>query len=159
MQDTTRLGTDMDASKVSNYIWDFLDDSVPTYTIAYDEGVQALVQKHLLSFGVQYELARGVVSGRWTWDEVKSKLAEEREVEVDRSGKTVVWSIDPLRPLNHQKVKRKGVSLLEGDNVDVAWRVGEIMKGNQKRKPDLELWSVFPIKVVGQSSAYCGFQA
>ncbi|KDQ30690.1 hypothetical protein PLEOSDRAFT_1053861 [Pleurotus ostreatus PC15] len=95
----------MGASKVSKYIWDFLDDSVPTYTIAYDEEVHALVQKHRLSFGVQYELARGVVSGRWTWDEVK-----------------------------------KGVSLLEGDNVDVAWRVGEIMKGNQKRKPDLELW-------------------
>ncbi|KAF9499753.1 hypothetical protein BDN71DRAFT_1441324 [Pleurotus eryngii] len=140
MQGMTRPETDMDASKVSKYIWDILDDSVPTYIIAYDEEVHALVQKHHLSFGVQYELARGVVSGRWTWDEVKSKLVEEREVEVDRNGKTVVWSIDPLRPTNHQKTKRKGVSLLEGDNVDVAWRVGEIMKGNQKRKPNLELW-------------------
>ncbi|KAF4572819.1 hypothetical protein EYR36_007329 [Pleurotus pulmonarius] len=140
MQDMTRPEGDMNTSKVSKGVWDILDDSVDTYTIAYDEELYALVQKHCLSFGVQYELARGVVSGRWSWDEVKSKLAEEREVEVDMNGKTVAWSIDPLRRLNYQKAKRKGVVLLEGDNVDVAWRVGEIMKGKQKKKPDLELW-------------------
>ncbi|KAG9222124.1 hypothetical protein CCMSSC00406_0009575 [Pleurotus cornucopiae] len=126
-------------SCVSKGIWDMLDDSVQACTIAYDEEVQALARKHRFSFGVQFELARGVVSDRWTWDEVKTKLKEEREVEIDRNGKTAAWSVDPQRHY-YAKSRKTGAALLEGDNVDVAWRVGELMTGKQKKKPDLELW-------------------
>jgi RNA-dependent RNA polymerase len=47
-----------------------------TSFIAHDAGVQALLDKEQISWGVQFELARGVTTGQWTWDAVKSKIGE-----------------------------------------------------------------------------------
>lgn len=40
------------------------------YVIAHDARVQKLMDKYELSWGVQYELARGVSDGRWTWENI-----------------------------------------------------------------------------------------
>ena len=38
--------------------------------IAHDSEVQRNMDLHRLSWGVQYEIARGVSDGRWTWAHV-----------------------------------------------------------------------------------------
>ena len=38
--------------------------------IAHDRDVQALMDQNGLSWGVQYELARGVRNGSWKWEKV-----------------------------------------------------------------------------------------
>jgi hypothetical protein len=47
-----------------------------TTTIAHDARIQALLDLKQISWGVQFELARGVTTGQWTWDVVESKISE-----------------------------------------------------------------------------------
>ncbi|KAK0185175.1 RNA dependent RNA polymerase-domain-containing protein, partial [Armillaria mellea] len=47
---------------------------LPTNIVAHDLAVQRLFDDQKISWGVQWELARGVSTGSWTWDEVKDKL-------------------------------------------------------------------------------------
>jgi hypothetical protein len=42
--------------------------------IAHNAGVQKLLDKKQISWGVQFELARGITTGSWDWDEVESKI-------------------------------------------------------------------------------------
>lgn len=42
--------------------------------IAHDKETQVLLDRHQISWGTQYELARGVSLGTWTWEEVKEKF-------------------------------------------------------------------------------------
>ncbi|KAL4242325.1 hypothetical protein ABKN59_011950, partial [Abortiporus biennis] len=44
--------------------------------IAHDNRVQGLMDKYNLSWGTQYEIARGVCDGRWTWDEITSGMIQ-----------------------------------------------------------------------------------
>lgn len=44
--------------------------------IAHDKGTQALLDFHQISWGTQYELARGVTLGTWNWEEVKVKIKD-----------------------------------------------------------------------------------
>jgi hypothetical protein len=44
--------------------------------IAHDKGTQALLDCHQISWGTQYELARGVTLGTWNWGEVKLKIKD-----------------------------------------------------------------------------------
>ncbi|KAK0234147.1 RNA dependent RNA polymerase-domain-containing protein [Armillaria fumosa] len=47
---------------------------LPTNIVAHDTAVQKLFDNQEISWGVQWELARGVSTECWTWDEVKDKL-------------------------------------------------------------------------------------
>lgn len=42
--------------------------------IAHDTRIQALLDKEHISWGVQFELARGVTTSQWTWEQVESKI-------------------------------------------------------------------------------------
>lgn len=42
--------------------------------IAHSCQVQRILDDHRISWGVQYEIARGVCSGLWTWDSVESQV-------------------------------------------------------------------------------------
>ncbi|KAF9469499.1 RNA dependent RNA polymerase-domain-containing protein, partial [Collybia nuda] len=44
--------------------------------VAYDKRVQKLLDKAEISWGVQYELARGITLGLWNWDQVGSKVGK-----------------------------------------------------------------------------------
>lgn len=44
--------------------------------IAHDKETQAILDQYKISWGTQYELARGVTSGTWKWEEVKSKVKD-----------------------------------------------------------------------------------
>jgi len=46
--------------------------------ITHNKDIQALLDEEQISWGVQYELARGVTTGQWTWDAVKSKIGALR---------------------------------------------------------------------------------
>ena len=37
------------------------------------------MDQHHLAWGVQYEIARGVVSGHWTWEDITDELASKLE--------------------------------------------------------------------------------
>jgi hypothetical protein len=50
--------------------------NLETCLIAHDARIQALLDKKEISWGVQFELARGVTTGQWTWDAVESKIGE-----------------------------------------------------------------------------------
>lgn len=49
-------------------------DLIPSI-IAHDRYVQMLLDKAEISWGVQYELARGVTLGLWDWDKVGTKIS------------------------------------------------------------------------------------
>ena len=42
---------------------------LPHRIICHSEHAQNLMERLKISWGVQYELARGVLAGRWTWDD------------------------------------------------------------------------------------------
>ena len=44
--------------------------------IAHDKETQALLDQHQISWGTQYELARGVSLRTWTWEEVKDRVKD-----------------------------------------------------------------------------------
>lgn len=54
---------------------DFGTDLKPTI-IAHDKETQALLDHYRISWGTQYELARGVSSGAWKWEEVRQKIKD-----------------------------------------------------------------------------------
>ncbi|KAJ3538183.1 hypothetical protein NM688_g6556 [Phlebia brevispora] len=45
--------------------------------IASDRRVQALMDKHQLAWGVQYEIARGVANERWSWEHVTEEVVRK----------------------------------------------------------------------------------
>jgi hypothetical protein len=45
------------------------DIVLPHRIICHSERAQNLMERLKISWGVQYELARGVLAGRWTWDD------------------------------------------------------------------------------------------
>jgi hypothetical protein len=47
-----------------------------TTIIAHNSSIQALLDENRISWGVQFELARGVTTGHWTWDAVEDKIGE-----------------------------------------------------------------------------------
>lgn len=59
------------------------DETQPTpqdvFIIAHDARVQALFDKYDIAYGVQFQVARGVISGTWLWKDVtKAKVKQFR---------------------------------------------------------------------------------
>jgi hypothetical protein len=50
--------------------------SLPRQTICHSVHAQELMERLKISWGVQYELARGVLAGRWKWDDVTVHVLE-----------------------------------------------------------------------------------
>ena len=50
---------------------------LPHRTICHSQHVQQRMEHFKIPWGVQYELARGVLADRWTWDNVKDRVLEE----------------------------------------------------------------------------------
>ena len=46
------------------------------FLIAHDQILQEVMDNYRLPWGVQYELARGVTKGLWTWEAVDSKIRQ-----------------------------------------------------------------------------------
>ena len=44
--------------------------------IAHDKATQDLLDQYQISWGTQYELARGVSLGSWSWEDVKAKIRD-----------------------------------------------------------------------------------
>ena len=44
--------------------------------IAHDSRIQKLFDEQQISWGVQYELARGITAGQWTWEAIETKISE-----------------------------------------------------------------------------------
>ncbi|KAK0224738.1 RNA dependent RNA polymerase-domain-containing protein [Armillaria nabsnona] len=78
--DNTDMETDADinisSSDHRSFIHHLFDRGVtlPTNIVAHDSAVQRLFDNQEISWGVQWELARGVSTDCWTWDEVRDKL-------------------------------------------------------------------------------------
>jgi hypothetical protein len=49
-----------------------------TSIIASDSRIQALLDKEQIAWGTQFELARGVTMGHWTWDAVEPNIGKLR---------------------------------------------------------------------------------
>ncbi|KII94231.1 hypothetical protein PLICRDRAFT_675257 [Plicaturopsis crispa FD-325 SS-3] len=47
-----------------------------TFVIAHDALVQEIMDKKGLNWGTQYEIARGITQGHWTWDQLKRNGAK-----------------------------------------------------------------------------------
>lgn len=55
--------------------------------IAHDDGTQTLMDSLMIEWGTQYELARGVSQGTWTWAEVRARLQQLKGKNVDAAFK------------------------------------------------------------------------
>ncbi|KAK0479679.1 RNA dependent RNA polymerase-domain-containing protein [Armillaria novae-zelandiae] len=71
--DNTDMETDTDGESFIHRLFDG-GVKIPTNIVAHDPAVQKLFDGQEISWGVQWELARGVSTDCWTWDEVKDKL-------------------------------------------------------------------------------------
>ncbi|KIY67534.1 hypothetical protein CYLTODRAFT_422415 [Cylindrobasidium torrendii FP15055 ss-10] len=60
----------------SSFLQDMFKNGVdlPVSIIAHDKAVQKSMDEKLIAWSVQYTLAQGVSCGRWTWNDVLSKL-------------------------------------------------------------------------------------
>jgi hypothetical protein len=68
--------------------------------IAHDTRIQALLDGNRISWGVQFELARGVTTGQWTWDAVESKVGELRgpSAKAAQRVRSVILNLPPKAP-------------------------------------------------------------
>lgn len=63
--------------------------------IAHDQAVQSQIERRHLSWGVQYEIARGVSKGMWQWADVTDeKLNQLRGSNVDAAPSVVDIMLD-----------------------------------------------------------------
>jgi hypothetical protein len=63
---------------------DGLSRALQPHAIAYDHQAQQMMDSLGLAWGVQYELARGVTSGFWTWEDVR-RILNNRPTELQGS--------------------------------------------------------------------------
>lgn len=62
--------------ELSSFAGSAFGTNLKPVVIAHDKETQALLDRHQISWGTQYELARGVSLGTWTWEEVKEKIKD-----------------------------------------------------------------------------------
>jgi hypothetical protein len=62
-------------------------DHLSVTVIAHCERAQSIIDMHRLSWGVQYELARGVTTGKWTWGNVIQRSNRFRGCDADNAYK------------------------------------------------------------------------
>ena len=56
--------------------------------IAHDESKQRLLDKHGIAKGVQFEIARGITHGWWTWEDITDGVVEElRGTNFEKAGR------------------------------------------------------------------------
>ena len=63
------------ATPLDNFLSGPIGIDLDTSIIAHNAHIQALLDKEQISWGTQFELARGVTTGRWTWDEVELNIS------------------------------------------------------------------------------------
>ncbi|PFH49062.1 hypothetical protein AMATHDRAFT_64002 [Amanita thiersii Skay4041] len=66
-----------DSTASSSFFQMPLAVDLPEEIIAYDKNVQKLMDEMHISWGVQYELARGVTADAWNWSDVTREKLEE----------------------------------------------------------------------------------
>ena len=49
---------------------------LPRQIICHSQNVQRLMERRRISWGVQYELARGVLAERWTWENITDRVLD-----------------------------------------------------------------------------------
>ena len=66
------------ATPLDNFLSGPIGIDLDTSIIAHDARIQALLDKEQISWGTQFELARGITTGRWSWDEVERNISKLR---------------------------------------------------------------------------------
>ena len=61
-------------SVVERFLEQPLGTNLPCHIIAHNTAVQAQLDAAKVEWGVQYQLARGICSGLWSWDDVRKNL-------------------------------------------------------------------------------------
>lgn len=74
---TVSVSNDIPPLVTSFFRDDGLGRALQPHVIAYDHETQRLMDSLDLAWGVQYEIARGVTSKSWTWEEVRRVLREK----------------------------------------------------------------------------------
>lgn len=52
---------------------------LPLQKVCHSENVQRLMERRRISWGVQYELARGILAERWKWEDITDGVLERLE--------------------------------------------------------------------------------
>ncbi|KAK7063563.1 RNA-dependent RNA polymerase [Favolaschia claudopus] len=85
--------------------------SLPKYIVAHSKKVLHALEGQGVTLGVQWELARGVSAGKFSWENIETKM-------------------------------KKTADAFAGTNLEVAWKVSDIMRGITGSDPhDRDLWS------------------
>lgn len=59
---------------VLNFATSLFGTDLSERVIAHSDEVQRLFDDNKIAWGTQYELARGVTTGAWTWEDVRSRI-------------------------------------------------------------------------------------
>ncbi|KAJ6457272.1 RNA dependent RNA polymerase-domain-containing protein [Mycena sanguinolenta] len=72
--------------------------ALPTHIIAHSTEAQKLYDTLGVALGVQWELTRSVSTGRWTWEDIitRMKALTKTEIELYRINSQVAWQIPDL---------------------------------------------------------------
>ncbi|KAG5340191.1 hypothetical protein C0989_002655 [Termitomyces sp. Mn162] len=65
-----------DDAVLKNFFASSLGQDLDPYIIAHDKEIVDLMDNNKISWGVQYEIARGVTQGNWSWADVKAKIPQ-----------------------------------------------------------------------------------
>ncbi|KAG6860856.1 hypothetical protein C0995_006720 [Termitomyces sp. Mi166 len=65
-----------DDAALRNFLDHPLGQELEPHIIAHDKDIVVFMENHKISWGTQYELARGVTEGNWTWADVKVKIPQ-----------------------------------------------------------------------------------
>ncbi|KAH0591428.1 hypothetical protein H2248_001505 [Termitomyces sp. 'cryptogamus'] len=65
-----------DDAVLKNFFASPLGQDLDPYIIAHDKEIVDLMDNNKISWGVQYEIARGVTQGNWSWADVKAKIPQ-----------------------------------------------------------------------------------
>ncbi|KAJ7810510.1 RNA dependent RNA polymerase-domain-containing protein [Mycena olivaceomarginata] len=119
------------------------------YEIAHSTEVQKLFDARGVALGVQWELARGVTTGKWTWDQIATQMETSKQMFLGTNSK-IAWKVPNIM---------RGREVSESESCDLAvWneidREHRAMQEGKSRGLGLieEPWEHWD----GQSSYYGG---
>ncbi|KAG6878032.1 hypothetical protein C0993_000572 [Termitomyces sp. T159_Od127] len=75
----------------------FSEDLEP-HIIAHDKNIVSCMDSHKVPWGVQYEIARGVTEGIWSWDSVEAKIPQLCGSNSEKAHKVRNVMLDKIQP-------------------------------------------------------------
>ncbi|KAG6878945.1 hypothetical protein C0992_006382 [Termitomyces sp. T32_za158] len=90
-----------DDASLKKFLSGPLGTDLELHIIAHDKNIVSLMDRQKLSWGVQYEIARGLTEGKWSWASVEAKIPQ-----LLGSNSETAWKLKIPKDLIHAENKQ-----------------------------------------------------